>query len=188
MKKAFLIVLILLIKFSHLHGQSTFSERKITNLNQNWFYLEDNNPKLSEIQTSNSWIPITLPHSWNSFDATDITPGYRRDGSWYKKNLEIENLEASKRYVLYFEGANITTKVYVNNQFAGEHVGGYLGFDIEITKFLKLQGKNEVLVRVDNAYNREIIPSQKADFFIFGGITEMFGSKPAQKSTSKRCI
>tara|TARA_B100000809_G_scaffold63492_3_gene60214 strand:- start:14331 stop:16784 length:2454 start_codon:yes stop_codon:yes gene_type:complete len=171
MKKAFLIVLILLIKFSHLHGQSTFSERKITNLNQNWFYLEDNNPKLSEIQTSNSWIPITLPHSWNSFDATDITPGYRRDGSWYKKNLEIENLEASKRYVLYFEGANITTKVYVNNQFAGEHVGGYLGFDIEITKFLKLQGKNEVLVRVDNAYNREIIPSQKADFFIFGGIT-----------------
>jgi beta-galactosidase len=171
MKKTLIIALILLIKFSHIYGQSTLSQRKVVNLNENWFYLEDNNPKLSEIQTSDSWLPISLPHSWNSFDATDVVPGYRRDASWYKKILEIENLDTSKRYVLYFEGSNITTKVYVNEQYAGEHVGGYLGFDIEITKFLKPQGKNEILVKVDNAYDREIIPSQKADFFIFGGIT-----------------
>jgi len=171
MKKVLIVTLILLINFTRVYGQSISSERKVVNLNENWFYLEDNNPKVSEIQTSNLWLPITLPHSWNSFDATDVVPGYRRDASWYKKNLEVKNLDTSKRYVLYFEGSNITTKVYVNEQFAGEHVGGYLGFDIEITKFLKPQGKNEILVRVDNAYNPEIIPSQKADFFIFGGIT-----------------
>ncbi|MFT4800707.1 MAG: beta-galactosidase, partial [Flavobacteriaceae bacterium] len=143
MKKVLIVTLILLINFTRVYGQSISSERKVVNLNENWFYLEDNNPKVSEIQTSNLWLPITLPHSWNSFDATDVVPGYRRDASWYKKNLEVKNLDTSKRYVLYFEGSNITTKVYVNEQFAGEHVGGYLGFDIEITKFLKPQGKNE---------------------------------------------
>ena len=71
---------------------------------------------------------------------------------------------------MYFEGSNITTKVYVNGKEAGGHIGGYIGFTIDITKLISA-GNNEVLVRVDNSYNREIIPSQKSDFFIFGGIT-----------------
>jgi len=60
--------------------------------------------------------------------------------------------------------------IYVNGKIAGEHVDGYTGFDIEITDQVKA-GNNEVLVRVDNGIDFDIVPSQKADFFQYGGLT-----------------
>lgn len=144
--------------------------RNKSNINEDWLYLENNSTDLQEIQQATSWNAITLPHTWNDEDVMDSEPGYRRSASWYKKNLEISKISKDKRYKLYFEGANITTKVYVNGKKAGEHIGGYLGFKIDITDLIK-NGKNEILVRVDNGLNPEIIPSQKNDFFIYGGIT-----------------
>jgi beta-galactosidase len=144
--------------------------RTKTNINFNWDYLEDDAINVSDIKKSIHWVGINLPHTWNSQDATDNETGYRRSASWYKKNLVISDIDTNKVYQLYFEGSNITTKVYVNGKEAGGHIGGYIGFTIDITKFITV-GNNEVLVRVDNSYNIEIIPSQKSDFFIFGGIT-----------------
>lgn len=129
-------------------------------LNKNWEYSEDNF-KTYEI--------VDIPYSWNTFEAVDPVPGYRRDTGWYRKNINL-NMKDGKRYFLYFEGSNITTKVYVNSKFAGDHIGGYLGFKIEVTDLLK-NGQNLIEIAVDNDYNRAIIPSQKSDFFIYGGIT-----------------
>ena len=144
--------------------------RSKTNINSGWNYLENDAKNPSDINKSLSWVAINLPHSWNSQDATDNNPGYRRSASWYKKDLLIPNIDSNNVYQLYFEGSNITTKVYVNGKEAGGHIGGYIGFTIDITEFIN-NGNNEVLVRVDNSYNIDIIPSQKSDFFIYGGIT-----------------
>ena len=144
--------------------------RSKININSGWNYLENDAKNPSDINKSLSWVAINLPHSWNSQDATDNNPGYRRSASWYKKDLLIPNIDSNKVYQLYFEGSNITTKVYVNGKEAGGHIGGYIGFTIDITEFIN-NGNNEVLVRVDNSYNIDIIPSQKSDFFIYGGIT-----------------
>ncbi|GAA4115126.1 glycoside hydrolase family 2 TIM barrel-domain containing protein [Aquimarina addita] len=151
---------------------TSFSQtiRTKQNINKGWQYLEENTLNVEDIVNFNSWSTVDIPHSWNSTDVTDLEPGYRRSASWYKKNLTIAAIEQDNVYKLYFEGANITTKVYVNKNLVGEHIGGYIGFETDITKFLK-NGNNEVLVRVDNGYNPEIIPSQKSDFFIYGGIT-----------------
>lgn len=146
----------------------SFDNRKV-NINKDWGYLEDNTASLAQVSKMNAWEGIDLPHTWNSQDATDFAPGYRRSGSWYRKQLNLQPKKGN-RYFLYFEGANITTAVYVNGKRCGGHIGGYIGFEVELTEFLK-PGTNEILVRVDNAYNREIIPSNKSDFFIFGGIT-----------------
>ncbi len=149
---------------------STLENRIKLNINSNWFYLENNTDKLENVLESPEWKQVHLPHTWNALDATDLVPGYRRSASWYKKILNITNLYHDAVHELYFEGSNIETVVYVNGNRVGGHVGGYIGFSIDITKNIKL-GENEVLVRVSNSYNPEIIPSQKSDFFIFGGIT-----------------
>jgi beta-galactosidase len=143
--------------------------RTKTNINKNWLYLENNTNNITNALTQNNWQKINLPHSWNSLDATDVTPGYRRSGSWYKKTIDISITE-NTIYELYFEGVNISSEVYVNNKKVGSHLGGYIGFTINISKAIH-DGKNEIVVRADNSYNPEIIPSQKSDFFIFGGIT-----------------
>jgi beta-galactosidase len=145
-------------------------ERTKTIINKNWYYLEDNTMSLAEAQNKIEWQSVNLPHTWNALDATDVNPGYRRSASWYKRNLEINNIDPEAIYELYFEGVNTQAEVYVNNQKAGEHIGGYIGFSIDISNFI-MDGDNEVLVRASNAYNPDIIPSQKSDFFIFGGIT-----------------
>ncbi|RXP44317.1 DUF4982 domain-containing protein [Lutibacter sp. HS1-25] len=144
-------------------------ERSKTNINDSWLYLENDSEALPNTQTK-EWQSINLPHSWNSTDVTDLEPGYRRNGSWYAKKLTFNNVVPNQNYFLYFEGANINTQVYVNGKEAGGHIGGYIGFEIDITNFIH-KGENEILVRVDNGYDPEVIPSQKSDFFIYGGIT-----------------
>ena len=143
--------------------------RNVINLNESWQYFENFTEEVTRYSQNTTPKEIDLPHTWNQWDATDFTPGYRRSASWYVKDLPLE-FDESKRYILYFEGANISTQVYVNNTLAGEHIGGYVGFEIELTQQLK-KGKNKIAIRVDNSYNRDIIPSQKSDFFIYGGIT-----------------
>ena len=155
------------------------------NINDNWQYLENNTLDIKKVSELEHWTSVNLPHTWNALDATDNIPGYRRGTSWYKKKLSIDKISEKTAYILYFEGANITTKVYVNGREAGTHIGGYIGFDIDITSLIKL-GDNEVLVMVDNSYNPEIIPSQKSDFFIYGGITrDVWLKKIPKKHISK---
>ncbi|WP_258099835.1 glycoside hydrolase family 2 protein [Marinoscillum pacificum] len=145
------------------------SQERMTNINESWEYLEKDYQTPDQALVSEGWSRIDLPHTWNALDATDVIPGYRRSASWYKKSLKIAT-QADKRYFLYFEGSNMVTEVYVNQVKAGGHVGGYIGFEVEITEQLR-NGENEVLIRVDNSYNKQLIPSNQSDFFLFGGIT-----------------
>ncbi len=170
-KNTNLFTIVLLFGINTFYSQNLDRvERTKTNIDLGWNYLENDTKNLSEVKSASNWVALNLPHSWNSEDATDNDPGYRRSASWYKKNLVIDKIDSDKLYKLYFEGSNITTKVYVNGKEVGEHIGGYIGFTFDISKYIN-EGNNEVLVRVDNSYNIEIIPSQKSDFIIFGGIT-----------------
>ena len=144
--------------------------RQLININEQWSYLEENTQAVDQLDKFTNWELINLPHTWNQWDATDYLPGYRRDASWYRKQIQIPK-EKKARFILYFEGANITSEVYVNQQLVGKHVGGYVGFEYDITDFVKLGKRNDLSIRVDNSYNPDVIPSQKSDFFIYGGLT-----------------
>ena len=170
LSKFIYLLLGLTILVSCNYNSGIISERKISNINNNWLYLENNTEDIHEALKDNSWEEINLPHSWNSIDATDLEPGYRRSASWYKKTIEIHSVNSESIYSIYFEGVNIESEVFLNGKKVGGHIGGYIGFNVDITEGIK-SGMNEILVRVDNGFNPEIIPSQKSDFIIYGGIT-----------------
>ncbi|TXD53126.1 MULTISPECIES: glycoside hydrolase family 2 protein [unclassified Polaribacter] len=165
-----IIASVFLLTFSCKSNSIKNQERLKTNINENWEYLENNTTNIDKALNQKSWKNINLPHSWNALDATDLKPGYRRSASWYKKELNIPEIIFGQTYQLYFEGVNIESEVYVNGKKAGAHIGGYIGFTIDITNLIS-EGNNDILVRADNSNNPEVIPSQKSDFFIFGGIT-----------------
>lgn len=160
--------LLLAVKEDGVAGQLT--ERISINLNDEWNYLKNNTENVADLSKASGWVTIDLPHTWNQWDAIDAVPGYRRDGSWYQKSIEIED-HGEAHYQLYFEGANITTDVYINGRRAGGHIGGYVGFTVDISDYVYPGKSNTITIRVDNGYNPDVIPSQKADFFIYGGIT-----------------
>ncbi|MBB5213028.1 glycoside hydrolase family 2 protein [Microbulbifer hydrolyticus] len=145
------------------------------NFNSDWLYLQDDVPHNGDRDLpafpgadDQAWEKVTLPHTWNATDTVDATPGYRRAASWYAKTFTADT---HSRYRMHFESANMVAEIFVNGKKMGEHVGGYVGFDVELTEALKRGETNEILVRVSNEYDRNLIPSQKADFFLFGGLT-----------------
>ncbi len=154
-----------------VHYSGTLDEhvRQVYCLNKEWSYLENSMIRLDELGASNQWQQVTLPHTWNRFDAVDNQPGYRRQAGWYRKEIFIPQ-QYDGRLILAFEGVNMQCEVYVNEQPAGGHVGGYVGFEIDITPFIKPGTMNTFDVRVDNSIDRNLIPSQKSDFVIYGGI------------------
>ncbi len=120
------------------------------------------------------WEAVSLPHTWNSLDVTDETPGYYRGTGWYKKTVYLSNNNKEKQILLHFEGVNQVAQVYINGKTAGEHTGGYTAFTIDITPFLRFDSSEgrtpqEIMVRVDNAHNEDI-PPLSADFTFYGGI------------------
>lgn len=164
------VLLMLLTAYVHSAQTSKNGDYPAQLINADWQYLQRDFVDPKKALASQQWQSINLPHSWNATDTLDAQPGYRRSASWYRKSLTI-NATAGERSVLYFEGANFETDVYVNGQRAGGHIGGYVGFNVDITDFIQAGQANTILVRVSNEYNRNLIPSQKSDFFLYGGIT-----------------
>ncbi|MEH0153191.1 glycoside hydrolase family 2 TIM barrel-domain containing protein [Limibacter armeniacum] len=155
--------------------------------NSGWEYLENNLQQVNQVQGKEGWHEVTLPHTWNAFDVMDATPGYRRDTGWYRKGFDVPKDLNQGRWILYFEGVNMTAEVYVNGAKAGGHIGGYLGFEIDITDLLEKGKRNTVLVKADNSYDRSIVPSQKADFFLYGGIVRDVWLKKVNPISIKGC-
>ncbi|GHV57330.1 beta-galactosidase [Bacteroidia bacterium] len=137
-----------------------YSQRKYT-INESWEFNKSN--------VENGWITVSIPHTWNDKDAVDDTPGYYRGTGWYRKNVFIDSGAENKSVYVYFEGANQETELYVNEQLAGKHKGGYTRFCFDVTPFIKTGTVNLFTVKVDNAHN-ENIPPLSADFTFFGGI------------------
>jgi beta-galactosidase len=168
------VLTLTLSAFTYCLAQAPYGNagRHIVSLNDGWWYLENPQPDVHKLsQATEQWQPLVLPHTWNRFDVVDQEPGYRRSASWYRRSLVVSAAPDDARYILDFEGVNLKSEVYINGVLAGKHVGGYVGFTVDITPFMNRGKENEILVRADNSYDPDLIPSQKSDFCIYGGIT-----------------
>ncbi len=170
MKTTSLKYIFLVIGILFVYNPAAGQERLKTSINSLWQFKKQErissklNPDVSD------WQIVNLPHTWNNLDVLDDGErGYYRGKGWYYKKLRESFDPQTKNYFLHFEGANQHTQVYVNGQKAGEHIGGYSAFTIDITAYLKNDHQNELLVMVDNAHDKDI-PPLSADFTFFGGI------------------
>lgn len=167
--KTICFIIIMLIMSGNVYSQKT-SRIKYT-INSNWkFVKQEVDLQAISLLPDSAWSLVQLPHTWNDKDVLDDENGYYRGTAWYKKELEIPEKQPEQQVFIYFEAANQVAKLYVNNQFVGEHFGGYSAFAFDITPYIT-QNKttNQVLVEVNNEHNVDI-PPHNADFTFFGGI------------------
>jgi beta-galactosidase len=127
------------------------------------------------------WENVSLPHCFNAEDAVDPDVNYYQGPGWYRTTLQINNPYPGGRILLHFEGAGQKTQVFIGQQKAGEHVGGYDEWTLDITDFVSAV-QNDLLmkelygdriplsVRCDNSRDLEMIPSDLSDFNIYGGL------------------
>lgn len=112
---------------------------------------------------------VNIPHTWNALDGQDGGNDYHRGECFYQKELTLDETCKGKQLFLEFEAANSVAKVYVNGQYMMVHRGGYSTFRVDITDVANYDGKNTILVSVDNSHIEEVYPLM-ADFTFGGGL------------------
>lgn len=149
-------------------------------INDSWLFFKDVAEQpvaLDEIGERDVEI-VNLPHTYNAddaiHDATGKMEGFYQGPAWYIRKVTVPAHYKDKELFVYFEGANQETDVYVNGQFAGNHIGGYTRFVFPVSKFITFDSSKptaefELAVRVDTTYNLDI-PTLQADFTFYGGI------------------
>ena len=110
-------LVILLLSFQDINAQG----REEIPFNDKWNFQGQSVSGLSIDEL------VSLPHSWNKFDAQEGIQYYRGSGK-YVKSFDAIKAWSGKKIFIRFGGVNITAKVVINGQDVGEHKGGMQRF------------------------------------------------------------
>ena len=109
---------------------------------------------------------LHVPGDWN----TQSQELFLYEGTiWMKRDFDYQP-RAGRRALLYFGAVNYEAIVYVNGKKAGRHVGGFTPFCYDVTDLVK-EGKNFVIVKIDNKRHKDNVPTLIFDWWNYGGIT-----------------
>jgi beta-galactosidase len=150
-------------------------------MNRNWHFMRQVNPgSAAEVQfigaekpgyDDSSWPFVWLPHSWDlSPDNPFSTRGHFRGIGWYRLQVDVPRDWEGRAAKLNFKGVFQVAEVWVNGAPAGQHVGGYTGFTIDLTDHLRVGEPNLVVVKVDDTLNEFIAPAIETNVAVYGGI------------------
>ncbi len=164
-----------------LFGAGPASFRQAMNFNENWLFQRQVAPGSAiEWQFRDAWMPgyddsqwskVFLPHGWDQ-EAHKPWPtlNHWRGIGWYRKEFDAPESLAGRKTFLEFEGVSQVAKVWVNGRKAGEHVGGYTSFVLDVTDFIKTGSQNLLALQVDNTNSPDIPPANESNIVIYGGI------------------
>ena len=148
-------------------GVVSAGEREVVNLNREWTYQRGDFTGAEQAGYDDSgWERIGLPHSFSIpyFLSSEFYTGY----GWYRKVLNLSKDDLKRDLFLEFDGVFQEAEVYVNGTLAGTHRGGYTGFSIRVTPYVK-RGENQIAVRVNNLWRADLAP-RGGEHVFSGGI------------------
>ena len=148
--------------------------RKTVELSQNWRFQID----VKDIGEKEKWYAgnfdwsicseVKVPQAWDLYD----TGMWQYEGiGWYKTVIKPGDFIPGKRCEIVFSRVMYYSKVWLNGEYIGENIGGYLPFSFNLTDHLKPGQENVLVVRVDNVPRIEWLPAAKQiEWIQYGGI------------------
>lgn len=109
---------------------------------------------------------LMVPGDWNT-QAEELK--WYEGTIWYQRDFNYSKKEGKKVFI-HFGAINYEAHVYVNGKKVGNHKGGFTPFSFDVTDALE-EGKNFVVVKVDNSRKKEAVPNESTDWWNYGGIT-----------------
>jgi beta-galactosidase len=106
-----------------------------------------------------AWRTLNLPHDWSvegpfAEDNPSGSPGGYAPGGvgWYRKHFPAPRSWEDKRVSIEFDGVFADSDVWINDHYLGRQSRPirYLGFELDLTQFLRFDAPNVLAVRVDN--------------------------------------
>jgi beta-galactosidase len=118
-----------------------------------------------------SWAQVWIPHTWDVTPDNPFTvPGHFRGIGWYRTVFNAPGEWRSRNVWVDFKGVFQIADVWVNGHNVGRHVGGYTGFQFDVTDFLKWSVSNLLVVRVNDVLDPDIAPTNETNVAVYGGI------------------
>lgn len=122
------------------------------NFDKDWLFYNDvaEGAEQNEFEDS-QWRKLDLPHDWAIEGPFDRKYDCRMGGlpvhgtGWYRKHFIMPQSAEGKVVRIEFEGAMYNTHVWVNGQKVGNRPYGYIGFEFDISSFLKYDGSDNVI-------------------------------------------
>jgi beta-galactosidase len=98
-----------------------------------------------------AWQPQALPHDWaidGPFDP-QLNPHMGAlpisGVGWYRKSFLLPRGAPDHRYSIEFDGAMANSRVWINGHELGGRPYGYIGFGFDLTPYLAVDGRRNVL-------------------------------------------
>ena len=121
-----------------------------------WVKAGNNGLSFTNYDDSN-WESVTIPHDmliekcdFTAEEASSVG-SLRKSVGWYRKTFILPEETYNKRVFVRFDGVYRDSQVWCNGHFMGRHLGGYLGFEYELTEVLKPNGEaNTIAVFADS--------------------------------------
>jgi beta-galactosidase/beta-glucuronidase len=148
--------------------------RIVNTLSENWrFQLDINDIGEKEQwykQDLIKWGNVTVPLAWNCYE--EALWQYEGIG-WYTTIIKPDESIAGKKTEIIFGRVMYFSKIWINGEFIGENIGGYLPFSFDVSKYLKPGQENKLVVRVDNRPRINWLPAaEQIEWIQYGGILE----------------
>lgn len=149
-----LIAVIGLFYTASLFAQQDNEQVRINQLfNFDWKFKWGEVTNAQDVTYNDSdWRKLDLPHDFQFEQPWDETAsrgrGFKATGiGWYRKSFLADPDWNGRRVLLDFEGIMLTGEVWLNGKKIGGTDYGYLGFEADITDFIKYDAMNVVAVR-----------------------------------------
>jgi beta-galactosidase len=156
--------------------------RLVLSMNQDWQFFRPQTappqgsqpaPATDAPPENAAWEPATLPHTVR-LEPLDVSGGQNYQGvCWYRRSFSAQPEWKGRIVYLKFQGAMQVADIWINGAHKLTHYGGYIPFTVDISRDIKSDSPNTLLVRLDNSDNPEVPPGKpqnQLDFCYFGGL------------------
>jgi beta-galactosidase len=155
--------------------------RKRFPLNDHWWFAAEFNEAMRLGEIKETWQQVRLPHSvvetpYNYFSEARYQGiwGYGRTIKWSPAAFDIgeDCLESNEwDWILRFEGAAHSAKVYVDGQPIGQHIGGYAAFEFSLPEGVMNGEPHWLSVELDSREQLNCPPfGHVIDYLTYGGL------------------
>lgn len=155
--------------------EKAMSRNAVYNLNRGWgFAPGDRADAWRPDYDDSGFAEVSVPHTMrlerlHPGDYTDVFQGI----GWYRRYFTLEREDKGSRAVLEFDGIMAESHVYLNGRLICTRFGGYVGFSVDVTPFVRFGEENLLAVRVSSLDCPDIPPGKplrSLDFHYYGGI------------------
>ncbi len=141
--------------------------RETLPLDDHWLFQVIDSDEIPVV--AGAWEEVTLPHTWNVTDGTQVDKPYRRAVGYYQRRVTIPMAWRGRSVFATIGAANAKATLSLNGTPICEHRTGFTAFTAELTPHLRPGSEQDLQVVVDNRPSSDY-PPLVSDYTFFGGI------------------